>query len=400
MGLVASAAVLGATSSSSRSKTAEEGGFGNFFGKPVSYICPQCNEGFGSMETAKKHIESKHPPARYECTFPGCTEDFKTADECRNHHTQKHSMQECGICVLIGKVPCTVPLGDLEKHTADHACHKHGCTAKEICLECLYPKKDFIEDGMINIAMWGMTSTGKSTLFNRLTGATRTTGQNESLDDAGKAVVTVEGHEVCFHDLKGLSANVVSANYVRDFSLRHMDALVMLIGNNICEVEINLLKELQKMKWAKAVVVAVGKADHLVSECETAEEAQEVVDSKIAEVKATISNKVGTKHMTVLPLFCGKPRLLDCFPDKKLADTLRGMFDNLKRHIIAKVIETRNLDTDGATCACCMENPPKMAFVPCGHLCVCQGCAGRLPGPPHMCPMCRTEAWILQLIYT
>ncbi|RMB93536.1 hypothetical protein DUI87_30234 [Hirundo rustica rustica] len=38
-------------------------------------------------------------------------------------------------------------------------------------------------------------------------------------------------------------------------------------------------------------------------------------------------------------------------------------------------------------CVVCMEQEPRMIFLPCGHVCCCQGCCERL----HSCPLCRQD---------
>ena len=43
----------------------------------------------------------------------------------------------------------------------------------------------------------------------------------------------------------------------------------------------------------------------------------------------------------------------------------------------------------------CLEAEKKHAFVPCGHLCVCEGCATAImsgPAAERRCPVCRAEA--------
>ncbi|NXO22385.1 LRSM1 ligase, partial [Cisticola juncidis] len=40
-----------------------------------------------------------------------------------------------------------------------------------------------------------------------------------------------------------------------------------------------------------------------------------------------------------------------------------------------------------AECVVCMEQEPQMIFLPCGHVCCCQGCCQRLPS----CPLCRQD---------
>jgi hypothetical protein len=42
-------------------------------------------------------------------------------------------------------------------------------------------------------------------------------------------------------------------------------------------------------------------------------------------------------------------------------------------------------------CLICAANPKECAFVPCGHLCVCQKCASELIAISHKCPVCRAD---------
>jgi len=44
-------------------------------------------------------------------------------------------------------------------------------------------------------------------------------------------------------------------------------------------------------------------------------------------------------------------------------------------------------------CVVCLENPPVVAFIPCGHRCLCSGCSHRLPKElRRSCPACRQPA--------
>ncbi|NWI00626.1 LRSM1 ligase, partial [Tichodroma muraria] len=44
-------------------------------------------------------------------------------------------------------------------------------------------------------------------------------------------------------------------------------------------------------------------------------------------------------------------------------------------------------DERKSECVVCMEQEPQMIFLPCGHVCCCQGCCDRL----HSCPLCRQD---------
>lgn len=51
-------------------------------------------------------------------------------------------------------------------------------------------------------------------------------------------------------------------------------------------------------------------------------------------------------------------------------------------------IDTKAADGSLKECVVCSENEKRVAMVPCGHVCVCIGCAKQLP-KPYMCPLCR-----------
>ena len=55
----------------------------------------------------------------------------------------------------------------------------------------------------------------------------------------------------------------------------------------------------------------------------------------------------------------------------------------------------RNSEAAQAHCVICMDRPPSVVIIPCGHLCVCQPCSGRLQ---QQCPVCRGAA--TQMIQT
>ena len=55
---------------------------------------------------------------------------------------------------------------------------------------------------------------------------------------------------------------------------------------------------------------------------------------------------------------------------------------------------------DGGLCCVCMDAAQSHAFVPCGHLCACAGCAGEImEGEKSECPLCRTPSVLATQIY-
>lgn len=45
----------------------------------------------------------------------------------------------------------------------------------------------------------------------------------------------------------------------------------------------------------------------------------------------------------------------------------------------------------------CLEKNADTAMVPCGHLCVCQGCVRSVMAGERLCPVCRAEATPMQI---
>lgn len=57
----------------------------------------------------------------------------------------------------------------------------------------------------------------------------------------------------------------------------------------------------------------------------------------------------------------------------------------------AAVESAKRKDVDPSKiCRICIDSPKTHAFVPCGHYCICEGCANALmSNPPLKCPVCR-----------
>jgi hypothetical protein len=51
-------------------------------------------------------------------------------------------------------------------------------------------------------------------------------------------------------------------------------------------------------------------------------------------------------------------------------------------------------------CVMCMDAEKSHAFVPCGHMCVCKGCAGKIMGANKECPFCCSVATAVMRVFT
>ena len=50
-------------------------------------------------------------------------------------------------------------------------------------------------------------------------------------------------------------------------------------------------------------------------------------------------------------------------------------------------------------CVVCKESRKEYAFLPCGHMCVCEGCAALIQGQDRTCPLCRGVSTFIMKIF-
>jgi hypothetical protein len=56
-------------------------------------------------------------------------------------------------------------------------------------------------------------------------------------------------------------------------------------------------------------------------------------------------------------------------------------------------------DEDQCKCVVCKESRKEYAFLPCGHMCVCEGCAASIQGQDCTCPLCRGVSTSIMKIF-
>ncbi len=59
----------------------------------------------------------------------------------------------------------------------------------------------------------------------------------------------------------------------------------------------------------------------------------------------------------------------------------------------------REVPNDKKSCCVCLDCPATSAFVPCGHMCVCDDCAPEMEDDGQ-CPICRGEIVMTMKIFT
>ncbi len=79
---------------------------------------------------------------------------------------------------------------------------------------------------------------------------------------------------------------------------------------------------------------------------------------------------------------------------------LKDKIDELKQKIIGYETKVKNLEkqleealdesatTNYSTCSICLTNKSDIAFIKCGHMCLCEDCSSH-PKPFITCPICR-----------
>jgi hypothetical protein len=66
-----------------------------------------------------------------------------------------------------------------------------------------------------------------------------------------------------------------------------------------------------------------------------------------------------------------------------------------RAHVIQPPVEIPREEGEDTECVVCLDNERAYAIVPCGHLCVCGGCVGRVKE----CPICRGRIQSILKIY-
>ena len=80
----------------------------------------------------------------------------------------------------------------------------------------------------------------------------------------------------------------------------------------------------------------------------------------------------------------------------------RGSSDSTVSVAVATATTAASFD-DGDCCVVCLDSAKTHLFVPCGHQCVCAGCAASImalrPRSSRQCPICRAQAKSMLRVY-
>ena len=84
---------------------------------------------------------------------------------------------------------------------------------------------------------------------------------------------------------------------------------------------------------------------------------------------------------------------------------LRAQISQFKVQVSALTEEKDHLamrlddEDQGKECVVCKESRKEYVFLPCGHMCVCEGCAASIQGQDRKCPLCRGVSTSIMKIF-
>ncbi len=92
---------------------------------------------------------------------------------------------------------------------------------------------------------------------------------------------------------------------------------------------------------------------------------------------------------------------------ERLVGRLQVLKDEKAEQELASVPVDPNQAAAKRACCICLIRPQNTVFVPCGHLDVCDTCAGileatRMEGKPegyYVCPICRSQVFMRQIVF-
>lgn len=94
-----------------------------------------------------------------------------------------------------------------------------------------------------------------------------------------------------------------------------------------------------------------------------------------------------TKILSVMEVHVAQVSLEENRAEKRRVKARRARKGRSEKKRLARVLTERNADVDDSVCVICLDEPSKIRFGPCQHLCCCAGCAEVLV----KCCLCRRD---------
>ena len=114
-----------------------------------------------------------------------------------------------------------------------------------------------------------------------------------------------------------------------------------------------------------------------------------------ARLEGVLANEFTTRYYDALG---------SLWPLRNKIEALEAEKAELEAQLEARDVAPLPMATEATTCAVCLGNARRVAFVPCGHLVCCQPCATYLLDHPNEenavpCPICKKDAVAGLIIY-
>ena len=114
-----------------------------------------------------------------------------------------------------------------------------------------------------------------------------------------------------------------------------------------------------------------------------------------ARLEGVLANEFTTRYYDALG---------SLWPLRNKIEALEAEKAELQAQLEARDVAPLPTATEATTCAICLQNARRVAFVPCGHLVCCQPCAAYLLDHPNEenavpCPICKKDAVAGLFIY-
>jgi hypothetical protein len=119
-------------------------------------------------------------------------------------------------------------------------------------------------------------------------------------------------------------------------------------------------------------------------------------EASVASETATTPTQPAPPQMAMAPAAHARR---DPPSSAQLLQVLQAPDAEARREPAASAQLLQTADKSSAECCVCMEGRKSHSFVPCGHLCVCSGCADGIMSASKECPMCRQVSMLCMRVF-
>jgi len=344
-----------------------------------TYCCFMCPDQFATAKQLLAHANQKHPP-----TCQMCGAKFPTIDALHLHF-KNHERVKCQICNV------DFENGVFTAHYNAHMCKTHQ-QVRERCELCKYPRPASVDPAKVHVAVIGRTNAGKSSAFNRLTGASHPEKAVEDPVQTPPETMSLGAYSCQMWDIPGYSGTNDPKDYVRRYGLRYMHVVVVVLTESVSPEDRALLECIREFGGKASLVLVANKID-MVFDWEQSMAANLVT---VEARKRDLLNMLGMGDALPMVAMCSvkNPKMV---PSRAASDELCvqfGVFVLQQREQLKHTVATLLLrfNPNPPTCFHCTDKQPTHAYMPCGHKVLCGGCAKLYTARAEkQCAICRRE---------